>query len=284
MRMVKRFAHERWGRACLAALAAVLCSVVLVGVSLDAQAQDPVMVVKGTKLGDKPGAGPLSKATFNHGNHEKYVKECETCHHASQDACSTCHTTAGSAEGGYVQLSRAMHDSKSKMACVGCHQKETAKASCAGCHRSIPAGPRQASCAVCHKDPKAPAPAAVRLDVPDTVEIGSIAKKYLPVSFNHANHVDMLMDAAKGPLAKAFHAKPGVFCQGCHHNTPADMAPPKCGTCHAQSFQDENPKRPGLEGGFPHPVQPVPQGHGRGLAQGHGLRGLPRAQEITRYL
>lgn len=254
MRMVKCFAHKRWGRACLAVLTAVLCSTVLVGLGTlggpEAKAQEPLMVVKGTKLGGKPGAGPLSKAVFTHGNHEKYVKECETCHHASQDACSTCHTTAGSAEGGFVQLSRAMHDAKSKMACVGCHQKETAKASCAGCHRSIPAGPNQASCSVCHKDSAAPAPAPAKLDVPDTVDIGTIAKKYQPVAFNHASHVETLMDAAKGPLAKAFHAKPGVFCQGCHHNTPAGMAPPKCGTCHAQSFQNEEPKRPGLEAAF----------------------------------
>ena len=82
---------------------------------------------------------------------------------------------------------------------------------------------------------------------PDTVIIGSIAKKFDACTFNHSNHVDALAAATKGSsLAQAFHAQPGTLCQGCHHHTPAGQAPPKCGTCHAKAFQNEEPKRPGL--------------------------------------
>ena len=232
------------------ALGAAALAVFGPGRAVVALAQQPTMVISGTSLGGKAGAGPMSKAVFNHQKHENAVGNCETCHHASMDGCSTCHTTAGSPEGDDVQLSQAMHDPRAAMSCVGCHQKETAKPQCQGCHQKIAAGPGQNSCLVCHKDPKAPAAQAPDLKTPDFVDIGSLSSKYEACSFNHSAHMDMLKDAAKGALPEAFHAQNGVFCQGCHHHTPPGVTPPKCGTCHAKSFQDRDPKRPGLEAAF----------------------------------
>jgi len=251
MRMVKRVSRSRWGRVFLLTLTLSLASAMMAGFGIDvggqAKAQSPQMIVSGTAIGGKPGQGPLSKASFNHQKHEAAVPNCDTCHHTgSQDPCSTCHTSQGSPEGGNIQLSEAMHKSQSKVSCVGCHNEAAKKPQCAGCHQNIKPGPNPASCANCHKDPKAakaPAPAPAQ---PDTVEIGVLSKKYMPVSFNHSAHVDYLKDAAKGDLGKAFHSQSGVFCQGCHHQTPADMAPPKCATCHGKPYSADEPKRPGL--------------------------------------
>lgn len=249
--MVKRVSRSRWGRALFLCLTLSLASALVagygIGVGDQAKAQSPQMLMSGTAIGGKPGQGPLSKAVFNHQKHEAAVPNCDTCHHTgTQEPCSQCHTSQGSPDGGNIQLSQAMHSAQSKMSCVGCHFEATKKPQCAGCHQNISAGPKEASCATCHKDPKAPAPAQAKLAQPDTVEIGSLSKQYMPVSFNHSAHVDYLKDAAKGDLAKAFHSEAGTLCQGCHHNTPADMAPPKCGTCHAKPFSSDEPKRPGL--------------------------------------
>jgi len=151
-----------------------------------------------------------------------------------------------------------MHRAKAKQSCVGCHQQATQKPACAGCHHKIAPGPRQSNCAVCHKDPKAvPAPAAPATPAPaapvasasaapDTVDIGSLSKRYGACTFDHAAHVDALKAAAKGDLAKAFHSGDAALCQGCHHHTPVGETPPKCGSCHGQAFQKEDPSRPGL--------------------------------------
>lgn len=249
--MVKRVSRSRWGRVCFLTLTLSLTAALVAGFGVgfgdQAKAQSPQILMSGTAIGGKPGQGPLSKAQFNHQKHEAAVSNCDTCHHTGdQTSCSSCHTSQGSPDGGNVQLSQAMHAAQSKASCVGCHYKETQKKQCAGCHRNIAAGPKDASCVACHKDPKAaPAPAAKPAQ-PDVVEIGAISKQYAAVSFNHSAHMDYLKDAAKGDLAKAFHTQPDTLCQGCHHYTPAGMAPPKCGTCHGKSFSQDDPKRPGL--------------------------------------
>ena len=252
MRMVKRVSRSRWARVCLLTLTLSLGAAILAGFGFDAgvtaQAQSPQIIMSGTALGGKPGQGPLSKAVFNHQKHEAAVPNCDSCHHTgSQDACSSCHTSAGDASGGYVQLSAAMHNPTSKFSCVGCHNEAVKKKECAGCHKFIAPGPKESNCVVCHKDPKAPAPAApAKVAQPDTVDIGVLSKQYGPVAFNHSAHVDYLKDAAKGDLAKAFHNQPDTLCQGCHHNTPSGMTPPKCGTCHGKPFSKDEPARPGL--------------------------------------
>jgi len=249
--MVKRVSRSRWARVCFLTLTLSLTAALLAGLGVgfedQAKAQSPQIIMSGTAIGGKPGQGPLSKAVFNHQKHEAAVSDCDSCHHTgSQDACSSCHTSQGSPEGGNIQLSQAMHSAQAKMSCVGCHYKETQKKQCAGCHQNIPAGPREDSCTACHKDPKAaPAPAA-KMAQPDTVDIGSLSKQYMPVSFNHSSHVDYLKAAAKGDLAKGFHSQDAALCQGCHHHTPAGAVPPKCGTCHGKPFSKDEPNRPGL--------------------------------------
>lgn len=249
--MVKRVSRSRWGRVfCLTltlSLAAALVGAFSAGEGGQAKAQQPQMVLSGTAVGGKPGQGPLSKAVFNHQKHEAAVGNCESCHHTgSMDACSSCHTSQGSPEGGNIQLSEAMHSAQAKASCVGCHYQETKKKQCAGCHQFIAAGPKEGSCVACHKDPKAPAPAAAKPAQPEVVTIGSISKDYQACEFNHSSHVEMLQDYAKGALAKGFHTQPDTLCQGCHHHTPAGVTPPKCGTCHGKAFQKEDPRRPGL--------------------------------------
>jgi hypothetical protein len=248
--MVKRVSRSRWGRVFLLTLTLSLAAALVAGLGAgdQAKAQSPQIIMSGTAIGGKAGQGPLSKAVFNHQKHEAKVSNCDACHHTgSQDSCSSCHTSQGSPDGGNIQLSQAMHSAKSKLSCVGCHYKETQKKQCAGCHQFIAAGPKDASCVACHKDPKAAPAPAPKLPNPDTVEIGSISKQYAAVSFNHSAHVDYLKDAAKGELAKGFHAQDTLLCQGCHHNTPAGVTPPKCGTCHGKAnTPTDDPKRPGL--------------------------------------
>lgn len=250
--MVKRVSRSRWGRVCLLTLALCLGTAVLAGLGVgvvdQAKAQEDQISMSGTALGGKPGQGPLSKVVFNHKKHSDALKDnCDACHHTgSQDPCSQCHTSQGSPDGGNIQLSQAMHSAQAKQSCVGCHQTETKKPQCAGCHHHIAPGPRQSNCAVCHKDPKA-APCPVQTPAaPDTVEIGSLSKKYGPCTFDHAAHIQALKDAAKGDLAKAFHSNDAALCQGCHHHTPVGETPPKCGTCHGKPFQEQDPSRPGL--------------------------------------
>lgn len=216
-----------------------------VGMNETVNAQASQMGTSGTAVGGKAGAGPLSKAAFNHEKHQTVVTDCNTCHHTGdQEPCSTCHTSTGSPDN-KVQLSQAMHSAQSKASCVGCHQQETKKKECAGCHQSITPGPQAASCVNCHKDPKAAANGKALPVGPDTVDIGALSKKFEPNTFNHAKHVDALIAATKASsLAQAFHSPAGVLCQGCHHHTPVGVTPPKCSSCHGQAFSGD--QRPGL--------------------------------------
>jgi len=249
--MVKRVSRSRWGRIFLSALALCMVSAALAGFGAggnQAKAQSPQIQMSGTALGGTPGQGPLSKAAFNHKKHEDAVGgNCDACHHTGdQVACSSCHTSQGSPDGGNVQLSDAMHSATAKQSCVGCHLTQTKKPECAGCHRNIAPGPRQSNCAVCHKDAKAAQAAPVQVPAaPDTVEIGGLSKLFKPATFDHAAHIQALKDAAKGDLPKAFHSNDAALCAGCHHYTPVGQTPPKCGTCHGT-----DPNRPGLKAAY----------------------------------
>ena len=257
MRMVKRVSRSRWGRIGLSALTLCLVSAALAGLGVgvnEAQAQSPQMTISGTALGGKPGQGPLSKANFNHKKHEDAMSgNCDVCHHmGSQDPCTQCHTSQGSPDGNNIQLSDAMHNPTAKQSCVGCHQIQTKKPECAGCHRNIAPGPRKSNCAVCHTDLAAQTPCQIQAPAaPDSVAIGSLSKIYEPCTvFDHASHLQHMKDAAKGALPKAFHSNDAALCAGCHHHTPVGQTPPKCGTCHGQAFQDQDPSRPGLKAAY----------------------------------
>ena len=92
---------------------------------------------------------------FDHQSHETYSNSCRVCHHASLEACSSCHTITGKQEGGSVKLAQAMHDVTSETSCIGCHQVRQQAPQCAGCHTFMGKAdrPDNRSCMACHMAP-----------------------------------------------------------------------------------------------------------------------------------
>lgn len=227
----------------------------------------------------------MPPVAFDHSKHEAANDTCRVCHHQGLKSCAECHTTAGSEEGDFVTLSDAMHAKQSERSCVGCHAVKQQDPSCAGCHwmDNKTAPPADESCGKCHqelpeqlrtegigsegfaptKDEKAiygammlesgrPQPETIRTeDIPETVKIGSIAKEYEPSEFPHRKVVLKLMEGMKdNSLATAFHSGEVSMCQGCHHNSPKSLTPPRCGSCHAAPFAESAPGRPGLKAAY----------------------------------
>jgi hypothetical protein len=220
---------------------------------------------------------PVSVVAFNHKAHEGVVDDCRTCHHAAMESCSeSCHTVKGSEKGGFVQLEQAMHLAQSDRSCVGCHQARQEEPRCAGCHTFLKEKQDQDSCGKCHVTLPAEAAASVKSDeertliaaglvqsrvvagrtvadkdIPEIVEIGSLSDQYEPSKFPHRKIVKKMDEAMKdSALAGYFHGEPGTTCQGCHHNSPASLNPPKCASCHGQAFDAKDPGKPGLKAAY----------------------------------
>jgi DnaJ-class molecular chaperone len=88
-------------------------------------------------------------------------------------------------------------------------------------------------------------------DIPEKVVIKEMVNKYKAVELPHRKIVQTLVKGIKdNKLANYFHAEKGTVCQGCHHNSPADKKPPRCGNCHGKPFDEKNPFRPGLMGAY----------------------------------
>ncbi len=230
----------------------------------------------------------MKQVPFDHKAHETYNDTCRACHHASMKGnltgCTDCHTLKGEKEGDWVSLEEAMHRSKAGESCEGCHkEKQTAK-ECAGCHGSMvqTATKSPTYCNTCHLVPlvektegeTTPAAAetepvttetaadalAARVptletypveDIPETVTIKSLSETYQPVELPHRKIVLTLLKGIQGSkLAQYFHTQPGTLCQGCHHNSPAAVKPPKCESCHGKAFQNDQPYRPGLKAAY----------------------------------
>ncbi|MBQ7456267.1 MAG: Nine-heme cytochrome C [Desulfovibrio sp.] len=178
---------------------------------------------------------------------------------------------------------RASKDGKKHESCVSCHQKiYSQRQECAGCHNIVTPRHNDAWCAVCHtdiptmtkeqlqdgiannllpKDNAALADAAIAAKAPVSyvnhkrarykVTIDTLAKTYEPNVFNHQRHIVSLADKIKqDPLAQAFHASPEIYCQTCHHHTPATTHPSKCVSCHTQTIDKQNPGRPVLKAAY----------------------------------
>jgi hypothetical protein len=187
----------------------------------------------------------LAGAPFHHEAHEGLATSCRSCHHDTMQGCDSCHTLKGSEKGGSVPLAAAYHEPSSGRSCVGCHNAKKAEALCAGCHHMMPSGLPEASCVVCHSGPQEEGsgerlledPASLLPDgVPETLEIGVLAKEYMPAKFPHYAHIRGLTDLSnKDALAQHFHANPLTVCMGCHHMSPLQKkgAVPACITCHA---------------------------------------------------
>ena len=75
-------------------------------------------------------------------------------------------------------------------------------------------------------------------DVPETVRMGLLSNEYEPSDLPHRKIVDTLVAKQKdNRLAVVFHQDKATLCQGCHHNSPVSLTPPKCVSCHGQGLQ-----------------------------------------------
>ena len=92
------------------------------------------------------------------------------------------------------------------------------------------------------------AQATVNVDqIPEKVTIKTLSDSYEPASLPHRKIVLKLAEGVQNSkMAAYFHTTPTTLCQGCHHNSPATVKPPQCGSCHGRSSDALNPTRPGL--------------------------------------
>jgi hypothetical protein len=218
---------------------------------------------------------------FNHRVHEERLGSCRSCHHASLARCGECHTIGGDEKGAFVRLDQAMHDAKADQSCLGCHQSRQVEAACAGCHAQIPKKRFEAAaCQQCHAVDKvaleplfadkesrtklaettmaALAGAYQRIpdeQIPDKVEIKAMVDQYEAAIFPHRKIVHALSAGIdESGMAKRFHGDMLTLCQGCHHNAPATVTPPKCTACHSNTQEIATriagDGRPGLKGAY----------------------------------
>jgi hypothetical protein len=215
----------------------------------------------------------MNLVPFNHKAHETYNDTCRVCHHAELQSCVDCHTLDGSKEGGFVELSQAMHRPTAEQSCIGCHESKQTDQSCAGCHTSFERKRQQgtAACLNCHMVPTSKVADAVQRDeekmetaqalenrqsvadtyniedIPQTVTIQTLMNKYEAVKLPHRKIFQAMVNKINtNKLANYFHYENGTVCQGCHHNSPATKTPPKCGSCHGRPFNEKDPFKPGL--------------------------------------
>lgn len=225
--------------------------------------------------------GNMAPVAFDHKTHEAALDSCSVCHHEGRiAACSSCHTLEGGKEANFVNLSTAMHKIDANRSCVGCHSIQTQAPSCAGCHNPMPRKQSLQSCASCHVTPVGATAAQATdgsllkmdkklldrmavstvnsrnsgktlinmQDVPETVVIGVLANEYKPADFPHRKIVEALdKGMLNSKLAQSFHTDITTMCQGCHHNSPASLTPPKCASCHAAGDAPGPDGRPPLK-------------------------------------
>jgi hypothetical protein len=236
---------------------------------------DAVMVKIAAKADNpEPIKNRMLPVPFDHKAHEASNNTCKACHHAAISPCAQCHTLEGAEDGKQVKLSQAMHQMDAGSSCVGCHNQRQAEPQCAGCHSMITKSrslTTMDSCSTCHTQTpgEAPvpadnaqanamaaqllaqrqaAPAIVNVDlIPENVTIKTLSDSYDVVKLPHRKIVLKLAEGVqKSKMAAYFHTAPTTLCQGCHHNSPATVKPPQCGSCHGRSSDDLNPTRPGL--------------------------------------
>ncbi len=240
--------------------------------------QPDIVLIKAKEQETDKGAlvARMNPVPFDHKAHEKYNEACIVCHHASLDSCNKkCHATKGSKDGDFVNLERAMHQRGYDKSCLGCHEINQKEPKCAACHAFISGPPMlESSCIICHMKPllkntKAAASDEVVIaqmllqsrkatigtykdeDIPEKAIIKELEDKYEPVELPHRKIVKSLLNNIKdNKLASYFHAEKGTICQSCHHNSPLDKKPPRCGSCHGRPFDERNILRPGIKGAY----------------------------------
>ncbi len=241
--------------------------------------QPQVVLIRALPAGPSPGPGQappaMNPVPFDHEAHESYTATCRSCHHQDLASCTKkCHTPGGDKRGGFVTLSQAMHDPRSRRSCLGCHRRRQERdRNCAGCHQGARFRPaaQKDLCQRCHLRPpegllpaKGKDLAAALLarrqaagllypeqDIPEVVEIKHLEKDYQPVKLPHRRIVKKLvrgMEASK--LAGYQHRGPATVCQGCHHNSPPAKKPPACASCHGRRASPGNLSMPVLKAAY----------------------------------
>ncbi|MBW1898875.1 MAG: hypothetical protein JRI61_07435, partial [Deltaproteobacteria bacterium] len=211
---------------------------------LDRNQPDMVIITTGNMEMDEAGKNRMNLVPFDHSIHEQKNTTCRVCHHADLNKCNKCHTLQGSKEGKNVTLEMAMHSDTSQASCIGCHDQQKKEKKCAGCHEFFHKGQQKGdeSCNKCHRnDPpqtkdqtkhKIIYPDAYE-NLPETIEIKSLANKYEAARFPHRMIVEKIVSDIEGNrLVDYFHKNEGTLCRGCHHNSPESATPPKCSNCH----------------------------------------------------
>jgi len=240
--------------------------------------QPDVVLIRANKAeADKEAqVSRMNLVPFDHKSHEEYNDSCIVCHHASLDSCSKkCHTAKGSKDGDFVNIERAMHQKGYEKSCLGCHDINQKEPKCAACHALMPANRKlESSCLICHTKPsqenatamvsdekvfaemllqsrKAKTEPYKDEDIPEKVIIKDLEDQYEPVELPHRKIIKTLLGNIKdNKLASYFHAEKGMVCQSCHHNSPLDKKPPRCGSCHGKPFDERNILRPGIKGAY----------------------------------
>ena len=217
----------------------------------------------------------MNPVPFNHSAHEGYKDTCLVCHHEDLNSCNSCHSLAGSKEGGDIKLEKAMHQLGNEQSCLGCHEIEQRQKECSGCHASMEKGLQKEtdSCLKCHTealsgshgDSQRPELIAGKLldsrkavtdtykdaDIPEKVIIEVLAHEYGSVELPHRKIVQTLVENIQdSKLAGYFHRDQATICQGCHHNSPISKTPPRCVSCHGKPFDEKNPFSPGLKAAY----------------------------------
>ena len=222
--------------------------------------------------------GRMGLVPFDHSAHLRASDTCRVCHHQELVACSECHSVDGKKEGQFVALERAMHEVTTDTSCIGCHDRKKMQTQCVGCHGAMEKRKiSQDACVSCHDIPpgvvsedagknERTAIAVIALmtrphvtgtvaaeDIPEIVEVATLVDKYEPAKMPHRRIVGkMVAGIGDSRLAGYFHRTPGTVCQGCHHNSPAAVKPPKCASCHSRSNSLDVVAidRPGLQGAY----------------------------------
>lgn len=179
---------------------------------------------------------------------EQKKPECAGCHAAMEkkaqpasDSCATCHEPLQSAGEGMGMMQMNQDDMSSMM-----NASESVTT-------PLPEGKdaREALARrIIERRPDTPRNIDIN-DVPETVTIGVLSDEYKPSEMPHRKIVKKLMeDMDNDKLAAAFHTTELTMCQGCHHNSPASVKPPRCESCHGKPFMEQQPGRPGLKAAF----------------------------------
>ena len=205
---------------------------------------------------------------------------CTTCHTVEGKAEGNFITLERAMHATNIAPSK---DGQTPHSCVSCHEKVyTQRQECAGCHNIVTPTRNDTWCAVCHADvptmtreqlregiagkldPEenaALAQTAIASRKPVSyldpkrmkykVSIDALVDKYGPNIFNHARHIVSLKNKIRDDkLANAFHSTPEIYCQTCHHHTPATSKPSKCISCHTPSIDKKHPGRPPLKAAY----------------------------------